>query len=511
MEKKLLSLAMLFVGLTLVNATPQLYLSGAATNPSPVMAGQNFALNFNIMNSGNTDAQGVTVTISAQPPFSVINPNPTAVSNIPYNNQNPQYPYQIPSNSEYALPLSIEMHAANNAQAGVYALQMTLTYHDTLGNPYQTVQTVNVQIGGEPSLSITASSLNPVQVQPDQTTNAELLIQNNGADIAQNTEISFQFQGVASTPALDAGTIQPYTSSMIPVSFKFYKNATIGTISALASYSDSQGNNFSETIPLNVNFELKQPEFQVESISSTPSNVYPNNYASLNVLLYNNGDVDLKNVNLYITSGNVQIQKLSQQIFLGDVPSKTSQNFQISFYTPKNSVSGSQFFTVNATFDYYNQTTYQVFQVPLEIKPIALFKAETFQPNIYPGESNANVIVQITNIGSDDARNLIITTNPNFPFTTDAGTRYIQDLKPGQSQNISFSVSASSTSAPGSYQLEVDYQFKDAQQNTQTDYNNIPLSISGMSLTQLIGNYYWIIIVIVIIAIIYFARMRKKK
>lgn len=502
---------MIFAGLTLVNATPQLYLSASSTNPSPVMAGQNFWLQFNIMNSGNTDAQGVTITINAQPPFSVINPNPTAVSNIPYNSQSVQYPYQISSNSEYVLPMEIEMHAASNAQAGVYALQMTLTYHDTLGNPYQTIQTVNIQVGGEPSLSITTSSLNPVQVQPDQTTNAELLIQNNGADIAQNTEISFQFQGVASTPMLNAGTIQPYTSTMIPVSFKFNKNATIGTINALASYSDSQGNNFTQTIPLNVNFEWKQPEFQIESISSTPSNVYPNDYASLNVLFDNSGDVDLKNVDLYVSSGNVQVQKLSQQIFLGDVPSKTSQDFQISFYSPKNSTSGSQFFTINATFDYYNQTEYQILQVPFEIKPLAMFEAETFQPSIYPGASNANVIVQIKNIGSDDARNLIITTNPNFPFTTDAGTRYIQDLKPGQAQNISFSVSASSTSVPGSYQLEIDYQFKDAQQNTQTDYNNIPLSISGMSLLQSIINYSWIIIVIAIIAAIYFTRMRKKK
>lgn len=509
MNKILLSLTVIFAGLTLVGATPQLYLSAGSTNPNPVMAGQNFWLQFNIMNSGNTDAQGVTITINAQPPFSVVNPNPTAVSNIPYNSQNVQYPYQIASNSEYVLPMEIEMHAANNAQAGVYALQMTLTYHDTLGNPYQTVQTINVQVGGEPNVSMTASSLNPVQVQPDQTTSAELLIQNTGADVAQNTEISFQLDGVASTPVLNAGTIQPYTSTMVPVSFKFYKNATTGIINAMVSYSDSQGNNFTENIPLNVNFELKQPEFQVESISSTPSNIYPNEYASLNVLFDNNGDVDLKNVDLKVSSGNVQVQKLYQDVFLGDVPSKTSQNFQISFYAPKNSISGTQFLTVNATFDYYNQTGFQVFEIPLEINPLALFDAKEFQQNIYPGESNVKTIVQITNIGSDDARNLIITTNPNFPFTTDAGTRYIDDLKPGQSQNVSFSVSASSTSSPGNYQLEIDYQFKDAQQNIHTDYSDIPLDIENMTLSQTLWNYSWIIAIVVIIGAVYLSRRKK--
>jgi hypothetical protein len=463
------------------------------------------------MNSGNTDAQGVTITMNAQPPFSVVNPNPTAVSNIPYNSQSVQYPYQVSANSMYVLPMEIEMHAADNAQAGVYALQMTLTYHDTLGNPYQTVQTINVQVGGEPNVSISASSLNPVQVQPDQTTTAELLVQNTGADVAQNTEISFQFQGVASTPSFNAGTIQPYTSTTIPVSFKFYKNATEGDINAIVSYSDSQGNNFSETIPINVNFELKQPEIQIESVSSNPSNVYPNQYASLNVLFDNNGDVDLRNVDLIVSGGSgAQVQKLSQNIFLGDVPSKTSQDFQISFYTPKNSISGSETFTVNATFDYYNQSSSQIFEVPFEVMPLALFQAQTFQTNIYPGYSNANVIVQITNVGSDDARNLIITTNPNFPFTTDAGTRYINDLKPGQSENVSFSVSASSTSAPGKYQLEIDYQFKDAQQNIHTDYNDIPLNIENMTLGQELWNYSWIIAIVVIIGAVYLSRRRKK-
>jgi hypothetical protein len=510
MNKILLSLMMIFTGLTLVGATPQLYLSSGSTNPNPVMPGQNFWLQFNIMNSGNSDAQGVTITINAQPPFSVVNPNPTAVSNIPYNTQNPQYPYQIPSNSQYVLPMEIEMHAANNAQAGVYALQMTLTYHDTLGNPYQTVQTINVQVGGEPSVSITASSLNPVQVQPDQTTNAELLIQNNGGDVAQNTWISFQFQGVSSTPVLNAGTIQPYSSVTIPVSFKFYKNATEGSVNALVSYSDSQGNNFTESIPLNVNFEVKQPEFQIKSVSSTPSNIYPNEYASLNILFDNNGDVDLKNVDLKVSSGSVQVQKLYQDVFLGDVPSKTSQSFEVSFYTPKNFVSGSQFLTVNATFDYYNRTGFQVFEVPFEVKPLALFEAKAFQPNIYPGESDNNVIVQVTNIGSDDARSLIITTNPNFPFTTDAGTRYIDDLKPGQSKNVSFSVSASSTSSPGDYQLEIDYQFKDAQQNTHTDSNNIPLYIRNMTAWQMFWNYSWVIIVVLIIAVVYVVRRKRK-
>ncbi|ADT84782.1 COG1361 S-layer family protein [Thermococcus barophilus] len=111
---------------------------------------------------------------------------------------------------------------------------------------------------------------------------------------------------------------------------------------------------------------------------------------------------------------------------------------------------------------------------------LIISKVSTSPSRVYPGMHNVEVSLSVENIGSGEAKYVLLIPKPQSPFElSDTSEQIINlgTLRQGDSANAVFRINVNEDARGGSYKLPIEIQYKDALGNSQKIMLNVPIII----------------------------------
>jgi hypothetical protein len=326
---------------------PLLQTNGAslATNftSNQIVAGQNNNLNLTIKNVGDTEADGVSVSlvmpgaVSGTSPLSLVGSDGKWTFN------------KIATNGSVSIPLTI--YAAPSSSGQTYQVAISLTYSDYIRQKVETrylMLNVPVEFGPSATIDVLLSTSDLVS---GSVNNLNMTVTNNGDAPADAVSVSITTSGVQggstsialinSDGTYTLGRMAPGEQRTIPIML-FVNPIASGTVTSLTvttSYTDmgyklkQQVNYLGMIIRGNVNLVILDT-------STYPSNITLGSPFTLTVSMINLGTVSAQSA-IIMPNGTAEIQPISSnKVFLGDLAVNVPSSFTIPFIA-SNIVSGN--------------------------------------------------------------------------------------------------------------------------------------------------------------------------
>ena len=220
------------------------------------------------------------------------------------------------------------------------------------------------------------------------------------------------------------------------------------------------------TIPLTVMIE---PVVQVEVLNTTGSDLAVGTEGYLNLTIKNSGyDNGTKASVQLLQHGDSAIIPTDDSVYIGDFPrgGVVSCRYKVSV----SSAAQQQTYPVDVVVTYTNSDGTVVTSATDTVGiPVAgkLTFAVVSPPAVIPQGSAAVVSVVYQNTGAITAHNAEARLTTYDPLSSGDSLAFLGDIPPGGTATARYSVSASSSAAPGNYSLNTDIRYRDALDNSQ--------------------------------------------
>ncbi|BBL45467.1 S-layer domain-like protein [Nanobdella aerobiophila] len=450
--------------------------------------------------------------------FYQINRYPFYSSNY-YNNTQNITINEIPTNG--TIDLTFFYYIAPNINPGIYESQIG-AYENFYGLENLEILNASIPLIGYTNFSINSffgtqnNIISPYSDQEDVP--ITFVIINDGNIALNNVTIYFTNNSI-----LDFYQ-NSYYIGILPIGTPYYLTTYVN-INNVSSGSYN--------IPLNISYfdgdvqtlyttiNIGYTNIGINSFTDPPV-IYPGDNVLLNSILFNYGNQPAGNIYLYIDS---PFNLLTSDYYnFGILEPGQFYNISSLFYIPKDTKYGIYPVTYEI---YYNDLEYN-YTYYLNILPEANISIEdVYYNNLNPGSSEVPIILEIKNIGSAEAKNLVAYLGSNNvikPYVSSsdplealtASELDIGNLYPNQSTNLTFIVKISSGANYGSYsipiiflwnQTEAYYPFEE-EENINVNilepiYYNPTFYINIIKII--------ILPIIVILGLILFKKFKKKK
>ena len=258
-----------------------------------------------------------------------------------------------------------------------------------------------------------------------------------------------------------------------------------------------------------------RPAIKVLASAPQSATLYTGHNQSITLSIMNTGYGTARNVSVAMGAGSgLTILSPITDFFVSNLTmgSAASEPLLISAQNLS-----STYLTANVT--YYSSTFQQRFsslqRINLSVAPSAQFSLSPAGSGVAVGAADVPVNLRITNTGTSDARELQLTLQTSYPITPVASTAYVQDLKPGESANLTFLVDVDTAGVPGKYPVTLYEQWKQpngAANQQFTGSNNYFVSVvgAGLGTSSLVMYAIAIIVVIAVAAFLYRKRMARR-
>jgi hypothetical protein len=307
------------------------------------------------------------------------------------------------------------------------------------------------------------------------------------------------------------GTICPYEANHT-ATFRIMIDplAQAGTypVSVMTTY-EKDYDKFSESNLINLRV-AGVPNFSASVISSNPVDVYPGDTAQVTVNFQNNGAGQAESAAVTLESPpGLEVKWAGSQQGLGPIPSHGSASATFTIEAAKHAPPGT--YLLNATLEYYGedgQPASESFMLDMPVLKKAEFSAGTEKNAPFVAGEDRDVVITLTNTGSEEARKLKVSIMPVFPFSTDGTIRYIDSLMPGEQKDLVYVVHVDQDGTAGAQTAGLVIDFEDPQGKTFTDTIDVPFTIVEKGIVYYLVTY-WPLIAVVIIAAVVFRNRRK--
>ncbi|VVC00599.1 NPCBM-associated, NEW3 domain of alpha-galactosidase [uncultured archaeon] len=285
--------------------------------------------------------------------------------------------------------------------------------------------------------------------------------------------------------------------------------ATSGTypVSVSTTY-EKRFTKLSESNTLNIQVG-GAPSFAASVVSSNPVDIYPGDSAQVTVSFQNTG---ASMVTAARASANaprgIVVKWAGQSQDIGQIASHGSATATFSIEAPKDIPSGT--YPLNVQLDYTGEDAVKgsaSFNIGVPVKPKADFSAAMASDSLLPGQKR-EVNVALTNTGSQEARKVEVRIKPLFPFSTDGTVRYIEALKPGETQNLTYVITVDKDATSGGQLIGVLIDFEDPQGKKMSDTADFSMPVRLPTLVEEITGY-WYVLAILVVAGAFFLMKRK--
>ena len=252
------------------------------------------------------------------------------------------------------------------------------------------------------------------------------------------------------------------------------------------------------------------PSFTASVVSSNPVDIYPGDDAQVTVAFQNTGASSVTSARAAATASGVEVKWAGQTQDIGQIPARGSGLATFNIEAPKDLPAGSYPFTVQLSYtgeDRANGTASFDFTVP--VKPKADFTAVAADPML-PGEKR-EVQVALTNTGSQEADKVQVRIKPLFPFSTDGTVRYIESLRPGQTQNLTYVITVDKDATSGGQLLGFLIDFQDPQGVKFSDTADFSMPVQYSTLEDSLVSYWYVAAAAIVVAFVVVSRRGAAK
>jgi len=271
--------------------------------------------------------------------------------------------------------------------------------------------------------------------------------------------------------------------------------------------------NNNDTIYLSV---LSKPDFSASITSSTPSDVYPGDTASLLLNIQNNSSGKAQSARISITNAKgLEIKWAGQTQELGQINGFSKTSVPVEIEALKGLSPGE--YDLNLTISYIDETNTQNVQsiiLPVTISPKADFEITQTESQELISSNTTLVRLTLKNTGTASAEKVKAKVMPTFPFSSDGTVRYIENLPVGGSYEIDYTITTDNSATAGKELLSVIVNYQNEKQKDFSSTVDFYIPVRDKNILDSVIENVWIVgllIVIIVFAIIMRKRGQKKK
>jgi len=398
--------------------------------------------------------------------------------------------------------VSYRVSASQSASEQRYAFAATVNYDDEDETPMQSRSlTLGVTPEPEQSFSIVETD-SDVAVDDDGPVN--VTIRNDGPAEVRDASVTIAsgsnalvFGGSASASQY-VGAWAPNETRTVTVEATATPDAEPRSYSlrATVGYEDTEGDpGESGTLQFGVQ---PDPEAEYEfAASNVSSDLRVGEEGTLTGTIEHTGDATATNVVVRFETDTTNVSPLEREYSVGTLEPGESETFSFDVEISEAAEPGPRQFTMRPTYrnaddERREAESFDVRQQVGEQRDV--FDLSVTNATIERG-SGRLVEVTVTNAGEDPVEDVSAALFADDPVSIDDGEAYADQIDPGESETLTFEVSAGGSALTKSYPVEMDFQYDEADGDTKlsSGYNfavdvtepaddggGLPLSILGV-------------------------------
>lgn len=399
---------------------------------------------------------------------------------------------QLPQQQSAELPYQISV--APDAEPGTYTMELQVDYRYTsvIGeegpgarNEKDASRTFDVTVEIDERAEIEVVSTDST-VQIGSSGTVAVTMRNTGSDAARDTTVKLESLngdvtfGQSSSSTRFVGDWRRGETRTVEYQVRAADTAEQQryAFQAVASYEDSDGiTRQSEPLPLGV---VPQPEteFALEDVSS---DLRVGEERTLSGTVRNEGDTAVRDVTLEFVTENQNLQPAERSYSVGTLEPGQTAEFGYSVEVTEGAGAGPRQFSFVAEYQDSDGDTLRsdTLNARVQIRPESeVFDVQVSQAQYRPG-SGGPMYVEVTNAGNETLTDISAKLFADSPISASDDEAYVSDLEPGETANITFSVSAGGGALPKDYPVSMDFQYDDEDGDTLlSNTYRVPVSVA---------------------------------
>ncbi|MBO4249108.1 COG1361 S-layer family protein [Halomicrobium sp. IBSBa] len=406
------------------------------------------------------------------------------------------------------------LSAARTAESEPYPFTLTADYE--LGNgESRTTQPVTVEVTPEPEQEFTVSSIDssvPVGDSGDYT----VTLRNDGSETltdasvqvtSKNADITFGQSNSASqyVDEWESGEERTLTFDARAGDGAERRNYTVDATVEYDRPDDSA------THRQDVSLSLRPVAEQTFAVDSVDADLEVGDDGTLSAELTNTGPRTAEDVVVVWASEQRNVDPIETEYSIGNLGAGESASFDFDVDISDSARSGPRQFTLQTRYnnDDDEQRTGDSMNVRAEVAPERdEFDVAIRSANVSAGEGT-EIVVEITNAKNQTLSDINAKIFADSPISANDDEAFVDELPPGESRELIFSISAGGSALSKPYPVSMDFQYDEADGDTVTsDTYNIPVEVEesggGGSPLVLIG----VAVVLIVAAVGGYVRFR---
>ncbi|AHF81173.1 COG1361 S-layer family protein [Thermococcus paralvinellae] len=427
-----------FVGITVARDSDASFVIESIEKPKIVHPGEDFEVKIRLRNMGGDTAKDFLATIEPKGSLNIeeqqIQNAQLSGNNLPMETKTPilvanetdQY-YRAIVRPNDEVELTFRLHVSEDAETGSYPVTLKLTYYsgDSKESKSQSFEfSVQVLRKREAFIEIESIEMDPKKVEPGDEFTLTLKLRNVGEENAR----AFALKIIP--------TRVPVQGEIKKVDLSSLQNLPIqGSQSISENLQEALNQILKELAKRNVDAFLPIGEDNVKYVPE----IAPNQEVTLTFHL-----------------------KANNRLESGIYPLRIGIEYLSSPDDSK--ISDERLIGINV----------------LGKEQLIISKVSTSPSRVYPGTHNVEISLSVENIGSGEAKYVLLIPKPQSPFElSDTSEQIINlgTLRQGDSANAVFRINVNEDAKGGSYKIPVEIQYKDSLGNSQKIMLNVPIII----------------------------------
>ncbi|WP_170845375.1 COG1361 S-layer family protein [Halorientalis persicus] len=468
----------------------------ASIGDNTVVSGEDTTLNVQINNQGEIDygsaggleaqvtkARGMTVDLqSGKAPVSIETDTQTVG--------------QLPGEASTEVPFDIAV--AEDAEPGTYTLtaEVDYEYYSKITQSDSGLRSYNENTETdtfEVTLRIEDSARFEIvdtesDVQVGSSGTVGVTMENTGTEAASDTNVKLESPngdmtfGQSSSATRYAGEWKPGERKTIEYTVTASDDAEQQrySFSATASYEDSDGvAQESASLSLGV-MPLPETDFELTNVESS---LRVGEDGNISGTIRNDGDLVANDVVVRLTSQLQNLSPTDKEYSVGTLEPGQSADFDLEMEVSDAATSGPKQFVFVAEYrdSEGDSRTSDDLPTRVDVAPGSDAFAVSIVNGTVENGGSTTIGVEVTNTANETLSSISAKMFADSPISVSDSEAYIDELAPGESTTISFSVGASGA-LPKQYPLSIDFEYDDADDETLlSDRYRVPIDVTEPS------------------------------
>jgi hypothetical protein len=379
--------------------------------------------------------------------------------------------------------ISYQANAAATAEQQQYLFTATASFEDRDGTPRQS-SALSLGVTPQPEQEFSVVDIEST-VAVDDTGSLTLTMENagsipvNDATVALESTSSDIVFGQSGSTSGFVGDWAPGERKELTFDVTATESAETRSYALRATVNyDDQDDDAGQSRPISLGL-MPDPEtgFTLSNVSNT---LRVGDEGAIRGTITNDGETTVSDAVIQFTTESENVNPTEREYSIGNLRPGESTDFQFTVEISEGADAGPRQFSF--VTEYRNQDGDQRASDELLTRQTVGRQLDTFAVEVVEGSvqngGSAGMQVRVTNQKNETLTNIDAKLFDEDPITAADSTAFIDELGPGESETINFTVSASGASAKP-YPLKLDFQYDDEEGDTQvSNTKRVPVQVT---------------------------------